>query len=182
MNRSERDELYEVIRKEIRACSLSLEAPVMQAPPPADLDAERHLLSSMWEGDAPPRWLKAEHFSRHLHEHVFAVLCEMLSAQKEPTPIDTSAVLKTLATRGFRPTKDMVAEVRCLETYGWCELEPLAKRIVEMSRRRESLPLMARYDALVRVPSTTTDELLSILSEAQHVLAPRQFSIVRRSA
>jgi hypothetical protein len=179
LSRDDRAEIADAIRREVRACSLAIEGPVMEAPLPADITAERHVLSTMWEGDSAPRWLLREHFALELHRHLFAILSEMMAAQRERGPVDTHLVLEALVLRGWRPTRDLIEEVRAIELFGWRHIEPLARRIVEMARRRDALLIIAKFDALSRVTSTDTAELVRLLDEARSVLAPRRSDAVR---
>lgn len=141
------------VRTEIRTAAL-LDRPVaLHSPPPSDLDAERTLLATMFEGHAPPPWLWAKHFDLPFHQHVFDVLSVLLDAARAPD-VDTVVRLtrKSLGWKGG----EVEGEIANLATVipAQLPLEPLARRIVSLSSRRAALFHLAKADALLRLPVT----------------------------
>lgn len=145
-------QIRQEVLEEIRLAAWLERPRSIKAPPPADIDAEVTILATAWESIPVPSWLRPEHFSLRLYEAIYAELLELNASGLHVTVDTLYCRLDALGCRtpGVREELEHIGN----HVPAVVPIEPVARRVVGLARRREALYRVERLDALLRLPRT----------------------------
>lgn len=155
------------IREEIRTAALLDVPPDFRPPPPFDIEAERAVLATMFEGHRVPVAIQARDFWLPLHEAVFAALD---TAMEENVELTAEGVAKLVERLGFKG-REVLESVRCLsDATPFCiHFGRAAKRVSRLAEQRRARESLARIDAALCDLEADAERMKSIVTGLRRV-------------
>jgi hypothetical protein len=129
--------------------------------PPRDLALEQRVVSTVWEGVAPPEWLRAEHFYAPFYAKLFTFALEFLKNGERPT---VEAAVEWHTAQGFASHVREAIE-RVIGKPAIVPVAEYARRLVDLAAQRETMFRCERAVALLRLARTDDASRAEIRAE-----------------